>query len=89
MTAPIASGWSDAGWDLRPLESAAFARRTPQADIPQRKDPGCGFRPSRRQGKITGQLIDAVICGARLATTTDDDLPVDTLILLAQCAIRR
>src|SRR5713101_7878793 len=33
MTAPIASGWSVAGWGLHPLESAAFARRTPEADI--------------------------------------------------------
>jgi hypothetical protein len=34
MTAPIASGWSDCrGWDLHPLESAAFARRTPRAVI--------------------------------------------------------
>jgi len=33
MTAPIASGWSVAGWDLHPLESAAFARRTPDAVI--------------------------------------------------------
>src|SRR4029079_13667850 len=33
MTAPIASGGSDvAGWGLHPLESAAFARRTPNAD---------------------------------------------------------
>jgi hypothetical protein len=33
MTAPIASGWSEfAGWDLHPLESAAFARRTPKAE---------------------------------------------------------
>ena len=33
MTAPIASGGSEfAGWDLHPLESAAFARRTPEAD---------------------------------------------------------
>src|ERR1700692_4262158 len=30
MTAPIASGWSVAGWGLHPLESAAFARRTPR-----------------------------------------------------------
>ena len=30
MTAPIASGRSDiAGWDLHPLENAAFPRRTP------------------------------------------------------------
>jgi len=34
MTAPIASGWSEfAGWGLHPLESAAFARRTPKAEI--------------------------------------------------------
>src|SRR4029077_9436330 len=34
MPAPVASGWSDlAGWALHPLESAAFSRRTPQADI--------------------------------------------------------
>jgi len=34
MTAPIASGGSDvAGWGLHPLESAAFARRTPRADV--------------------------------------------------------
>jgi hypothetical protein len=31
MTAPTTSGWSIfAGWDLHPLESAAFSRRTPQ-----------------------------------------------------------
>src|ERR1700720_1246485 len=29
MTAPIASGWSDCRVGLHPLESAAFARRTP------------------------------------------------------------
>jgi hypothetical protein len=34
MTAAIASGWSEfAGWGLHPLESAAFARRTPKTDI--------------------------------------------------------
>jgi hypothetical protein len=34
MTAPVASGWSElAGWGFHPLESAAFARRTPGADI--------------------------------------------------------
>ena len=34
MTAPVASGWSEfAGWDLHPLESAAFARRTPDAVV--------------------------------------------------------
>jgi len=34
MTAPVASGGSEfAGWDLHPLESAAFARRTPKADV--------------------------------------------------------
>jgi hypothetical protein len=36
MTAPIASGWSNiAGWVSHPLENAAFARRTPQKDIPR------------------------------------------------------
>jgi hypothetical protein len=34
MTAPIASAGAVARWDLHPLESAVFARRTPQADIP-------------------------------------------------------
>ena len=34
MPAPVASGWSDlAGWALHPLESAAFSRRTPDADL--------------------------------------------------------
>ena len=30
MTAPVASGWSGCRWDLHPLESAAFPRRTPK-----------------------------------------------------------
>src|SRR5882757_2255959 len=29
MTAPVASGWTVAGWDLHPLENAAFSRRRP------------------------------------------------------------
>jgi hypothetical protein len=33
IAAPVASGWSDAGWDFHPLESAAFPRRTPISDI--------------------------------------------------------
>jgi hypothetical protein len=37
MTAPIASDWSNiAGWDLQPLENAAFARRTPTVVVPGR-----------------------------------------------------
>jgi len=33
MTAPVASGGSEfAGWDLHPLENAAFARRTPKPE---------------------------------------------------------
>jgi hypothetical protein len=32
IAAPAASGWSVAGWDLHPLESAALPRRTPQPD---------------------------------------------------------
>lgn len=38
ITAPVASGWSTlAGWDSHPLESAAFARRTPLAVVRQGK----------------------------------------------------
>src|SRR3982074_836317 len=33
MTAPIGSGWSGCRWDLTALETAAFARRTPQPDL--------------------------------------------------------
>jgi hypothetical protein len=33
IAAPVASGWSVAGWDLHPLESAALSRRTPTADM--------------------------------------------------------
>src|SRR5258706_15254779 len=36
MTAPIASGGAIAGRDFHPLESAAFARRTPSPDIGSR-----------------------------------------------------
>src|SRR4029077_5520617 len=51
MTAPIASGWSDiAGWDLHPLESAAFARRTPIADIAPL------IRSPRRHGRVIDSL---------------------------------
>ena len=39
ISAPAASGWSVAGWDLHPLESAALSRRTPLSDI------GRGLRP--------------------------------------------
>jgi hypothetical protein len=30
----LLSGWSVAGWDSHPLESAALSRRTPETDIP-------------------------------------------------------
>src|SRR6516164_6885884 len=33
IAAPAASGWSVAGWDLHPLESAALSRGTPNSDI--------------------------------------------------------
>jgi hypothetical protein len=35
IAAPAASGWSVAGWDYHPLESAALSRRTPMAGIPR------------------------------------------------------
>ena len=33
MTAPMLPAGAVAGWGLHPLESAAFARRTPDSDI--------------------------------------------------------
>ena len=33
IAAPVASGWSVAGWDFHPLESAALPRRTPKAAV--------------------------------------------------------
>jgi hypothetical protein len=33
IAAPAASGWSVAGWDFHPLESAALSRRTPNSDV--------------------------------------------------------
>jgi hypothetical protein len=36
MTAPVASGWSVRRVGLHPLESAAFSRRTREADIADR-----------------------------------------------------
>ena len=42
MTAPVASGGSEfAGWDLHPLENAAFARRTSVAEILRRHKSFC------------------------------------------------
>ena len=32
VVAPVASGWTIAGWGFHPLENAAFARRTRVAD---------------------------------------------------------
>ena len=55
MTAPIASGWSVAGWDLHPLESAAFARRTPEAVIRSPRPycaPGYSGNPAFRRPSI-------------------------------------
>ncbi|RYL95534.1 hypothetical protein EWH10_21295 [Sphingobium fuliginis] len=52
MPAPVASGWSIAGWAFHPLESAAFARRTPIEDIQPRffcsKQQSLGQSPSGR-----------------------------------------
>ena len=49
MTAPVASGWSFAGWGLHPLESAAFSRRTRKAAIPDRDGAvAVGGKPSLR-----------------------------------------
>jgi type I restriction enzyme M protein len=46
-----------AGWDLHPLESAAFARRTPNSDIaPLIRLP--------RAGKVTGDVLKMLLVGA-------------------------
>jgi hypothetical protein len=47
MTAPIASGWSGCRVGLAPLESAAFARRTPIADF-KLLGPAPPYRIARR-----------------------------------------
>src|SRR3974390_1022686 len=41
IAAPAASGWSVAGWDLHPLESAALSRRTPISDVSRVEIPHC------------------------------------------------
>jgi hypothetical protein len=58
MTAPVASGCAVAGWDLHPLESAAFARRTPQAAV--------GFKSAfGPKGDTDGSLRQAIPTRAR------------------------
>ena len=60
MTAPVASGGSEfAGWDLHPLESAAFARRTSIAEVPvlsRRHVRGVGYWIYKRKQMISGQM---------------------------------
>src|SRR6478609_3159901 len=40
-----------AGWDLHPLESAAFSRRTPRADLPRQTCERVKSTYSRRSGR--------------------------------------
>ena len=42
IAAPVASGWSGCRWDLHPLESAAFSRRTPKPDMRVQSTNLCG-----------------------------------------------
>ena len=56
MTAPIASGWSGAGWGSHPLESAALSRRTPQPVVAPRP-------PKRPLAATVGQ--DPSLTGSR------------------------
>jgi hypothetical protein len=42
IAAPTAFGWSVAGWDLHPLESAALSRRTPKVVKRRTEIPHCG-----------------------------------------------
>src|SRR6202040_3579165 len=58
MTAPIASGWSVAGWGLHPLESAAFARRTPTAVVQRgfQTSDWDGYKEERSRGFHNGSV---------------------------------
>jgi hypothetical protein len=47
IAAPVASGWSGRRWGLHPLESAAFARRTPKADIADAPRGSCSLSGQR------------------------------------------
>ena len=80
MPAPVASGWSDiAGWGLHPLESAAFSRRTPEADaqpslweplfIPPFPSLGMGNRIGLRRVKIRGVMAQVPVTGKRIYVT--------------------
>jgi hypothetical protein len=53
MPAPVLPAGAVAGWDLHPLESAVFARRTPGADIAQPIALRLGCVPSRRGPVMT------------------------------------
>src|SRR5262249_10514313 len=57
IAAPAASGWSVAGWDSHPLESAALSRRTPISDIRVGRAPGSRSDFSRyRRLHVPGRL---------------------------------
>src|SRR6266568_6343295 len=78
MTAPLLPAGAIAGWDFHPLESAAFARRTPTTDIhpspcngpsavrPNRTCVRCGlFCPAARLRARRGAIQGS--CGGRTA----------------------
>jgi hypothetical protein len=57
MTAPVASGWSGRRWASHPLESAAFSRRTREADVAARD------KSHRNATKNHGLQLNVVILG--------------------------
>jgi hypothetical protein len=61
IAAPAASGWSVAGWDFHPLESAALSRRTPKAVITRIEIPQCSSLP--HHGGVCFQLEDSIDAG--------------------------
>src|SRR6516165_4546399 len=71
IAAPAASGWSVAGWDLHPLESAALPRRTPKADIdgPEipRENPKLSRRVPAARTRPRGESSMIAHIGAHLA----------------------
>ena len=76
MTAPVLPAGAFAGWDLHPLESAAFARRTPIAEV-------WSPRQNHRKGDA------ATVSKDPLAAVVDESLTVDDLALQALRDFRR
>src|ERR1700681_678792 len=64
MTAPMLPAGAVAGWDLHPLESAAFARRTPQPDVARPKA-GTVVSSVKRDGTVNEAADPQMALAAR------------------------